>query len=252
MKSPLWQPSRVKTLVFCPFDCPLQHVEETTTTTSGFSVFGPRAMKNAPPSLPSSLTLFFLKENQQILVSALTSSVHGGFCDRRVECLRQPTESLLSEPFTLEVSEALLLSLEKLLPSLETLLSSLTFQSKSGCADHDSAARAFAAVVKKGVPRASGREGLRHVSLVLGAHELLPNLPTSTRSLLAETFPATHFSSLSANSSSHCSMMTRCKALKVLFTPPASKGCQCSVMFFGSNNGTERSFFIFRITTESR
>ena len=95
-------------------------------------------------------------------MSALTSSVHGGFCDRRVKCLRQPTESLLSEPFTLEVSEALLLSLEKLLPSLETLLSSLTFQSKSECADHDSATRAFAAVVK-GVPRASGREGLRHV-----------------------------------------------------------------------------------------
>ena len=29
MKNPLWQPSRVKTLVFCPFDCPLQHLEET-------------------------------------------------------------------------------------------------------------------------------------------------------------------------------------------------------------------------------
>ena len=31
MKNPFWKHSRVKTLVFCPFDCPLQHVEETTT-----------------------------------------------------------------------------------------------------------------------------------------------------------------------------------------------------------------------------
>ena len=30
MKNPLQQPLRVKTLVFCPFDCPLQLVEETT------------------------------------------------------------------------------------------------------------------------------------------------------------------------------------------------------------------------------
>ena len=63
MKNPLWQPSRVKTLVFSPFDCPLQHVEETTTTTSGFSVFGPRAMKNASPSLPPSLFLCFARKS---------------------------------------------------------------------------------------------------------------------------------------------------------------------------------------------
>ena len=55
MKNPLWQPSRVKN-VFCPFDCPLQHVEETPTTTSVH--FCPRVVKNAPPSLPPSL--FFL------------------------------------------------------------------------------------------------------------------------------------------------------------------------------------------------